>query len=141
MTSFSRNGFNRILENAPSVFTASQLRVFIHALITIDPYTFADDVAEHFIGDDENNQQIVEEILLSTIPALSDHKLTRFGLRLVLTGRTDIPSEGEFALLAEAEAAFKPAKPEPVKKPKKTKQESKAKAPAKSRSTTQKKIA
>ena len=116
--------FDRILENAPSVFTAAQLRVFLHVLITIDPYTFADDVAEHFVGDDENNHQTAEEILLFTLHALADEKLTGFGLRLVLTGRTDIPSEGEFDLLAEAEAAFVPAK-----------------APAKSRSTAQKKIA
>ena len=127
--------FDRILENAPSVFTASQLRIFLHALITIDPYTFADDMAEHFIGDDENNQQTAEEILLSALYALADDKLTGFGLRLVLTGRTDIPSEGEIDLLAEAEAAFIPTEPEPVKTPKKAKSESKAKAPAKSRST------
>ena len=133
--------FDRILENAPSVFSAAQLRVFLHALITIDPYTFADDVAEHLIGDDENNQQTAEEILLSTLHALADDKLTGFGLRLVLTGRTDIPSEGEIDLLVEAEAAFIPAKPDSVKKPKKAKPESRAKAPAKSRSNTQKKIA
>jgi ParB family chromosome partitioning protein len=133
--------FDRILENAPVVFTAAQLRVFLHALITIDPYTFADDVAEHLIGDDENNQQTTEEILLSALHSLTDDKLTGFGLRLVLTGRTDIPTEGEFDLLAEAEAAFVPAKPQPVKKPKKAKPESKAKVPAKSCSTAQKKIA
>jgi len=134
--------FDRILGNAPAVFTAAQLRVFLHALITVDPYTFADDVAEHFVGDDENNQQVAEEILLSTLHGLADDKLTGFGLRLVLTGRTDIPSEGEFDLLAEAEATFVPAKPESVKKPKKARSESKEKAPAKSTSsTTKKKIA
>ena len=133
--------FDRILENATAVFTATQLRVFLHALITLDPYAFADDVAEHFIGDDENNQQTAEEILLSTLHSLADDKLTGFGLRLVLTGRTDIPSEGEIDLLAEAEAAFLPVKPEPVKKPRKAKPKSKAKAPAKSRSTAPKKIA
>jgi ParB family chromosome partitioning protein len=133
--------FDRILENVPSVFTASQLRVFLHALITIDPYTFADDLAEHFIGDDENNQQTAEEILISALHALADDKLTGFGLRLVLTGWTDIPSGGEIDLLAEAEAAFIPAKLEPVKTPKKAKSESKAKTPAKSRSIAQKKIA
>jgi ParB family chromosome partitioning protein len=122
--------FDRILANAPAVFTAAQLRVFLHALITIDPYTFADDVAEHYVGEDENNQQTAEEILLSTLHALADDKLTGFGLRLVLTGQTDIPNEGEFDLLAEAEAAFVPAKPEPVKKPKKAKPETKAKVPA-----------
>ena len=49
--------FERILENAPPTFTAAQLRVFLRALVNLDPYTFTDDVAEHFAGDDENNQQ------------------------------------------------------------------------------------
>jgi hypothetical protein len=38
--------FDRILENAPAKFTAAQLRVFLRALVNLDPYTFADDVAE-----------------------------------------------------------------------------------------------
>ena len=133
--------FDRIVANAPALFNAAQLRVFLHALITIDPYTFAADVAEDFIGDDENNRQTAEELLLSTLYALADDKLTGFGLRLVLTSRTDVPNEGEIDLLAEAEGAFIPAKPDPVKKPKKAKPVSKAKVPAKSRPAAQKKIA
>ncbi len=46
----------RILENAPATFTAAQLRVFLHSLISLDPYDFAEDVAEYFVGGDENNQ-------------------------------------------------------------------------------------
>jgi ParB family chromosome partitioning protein len=98
--------FERILENAPPMFTAAQLRVFLRALVNLDPYTLTDDVAEHFAGDNENNQQTAEEILLSTIDGLTDDKLTGFALRLALTGYVDIPREGEFDFLTEAEAVF-----------------------------------
>jgi ParB family chromosome partitioning protein len=59
--------FDSILDKAPAMFTAAQLRVFLRALVNIDPYSFADDVAEHYDAvNDENNQQTTEEILLST---------------------------------------------------------------------------
>ena len=88
--------FNRILENAPAMFAAAQLRVFLRALVNLDPYTFTDDIAEYFAGDDENNQLSAEEILLSTIGALTEDKLTGFALRLALTGHVGIPREGEY---------------------------------------------
>jgi ParB family transcriptional regulator, chromosome partitioning protein len=102
--------FDRILDKAPAMFSAAQMRVFLRALITLDPYTF-DDVAEHLAADDENNQQTSEEILLSTIDRLPDDKLTGFALRLVLTAHTTIPREGELDLLTEVEAAFAPPQP------------------------------
>src|SRR6202034_150249 len=74
--------FDRILENAPAMFSAAQLRVFLRAIVNLDPYTFADDVAEHFAGDNENNQQPAEDILLSAIDGLTDDKLTGFALRV-----------------------------------------------------------
>src|SRR5580698_11616233 len=37
--------FDRILDKAPAMFSAAQLRVFLCALVTIDPYAF-DDVGE-----------------------------------------------------------------------------------------------
>ena len=103
--------FDRILENAPAHFTTAQLRVFLRALITFDPYTFADDVAEHFAGEDENNEGIAEQILLSTLAGLTDEKLTGFALRLVLTCHTPIPRESEMDFLKEAENAFAPPQP------------------------------
>ena len=114
--------FDRILDKAPAMFSAAQLRVFLRALVTIDPYAF-DDVAEHLAANDENNQQTSEEILLSTIDGLPDDKLTGFALRLVFTGHTAIPRENEIDFLTEAEAAFAPLQP------KKTASK-KAKAPA-----------
>ena len=72
--------FERIVENAPTMFTAAQLRVFLHALINLDPYDFAEDVAAYFVGDDENNQQTPEEVLASTLTSLPDEKLTSFAL-------------------------------------------------------------
>ena len=106
-----RATFERIVENAPVTFTAAQLRVFLHALINLDPYDFAEDVAASIVGDDENSQQTPEEVLASTLISLPDEKLTGFTLRLALTGHTDIPREGDFDFLAEAESAFVPHQP------------------------------
>jgi ParB family chromosome partitioning protein len=100
--------FDRILDSAPVTFTATQLRVLLRALIHIDTYDFADDVAAHFISNDENNQQTGEEVLLSVIEGLEDDKLPSFALRLALTGHADIPRENEIDHLAEAEAVFAP---------------------------------
>lgn len=80
--------FERIVENTPAMFTAAQLRVFLRALINLDPYDFAEDVAAYFVGDDEDNQT-PEEVLTSTLTSLPDEKLTSFALRLALTGHRD----------------------------------------------------
>jgi ParB family transcriptional regulator, chromosome partitioning protein len=101
--------FNRILVNAPASFTGPQLRTFLRALINIDAYDFTDDVAAHFVGDDENNQQSAEEVLLSVMDGMEDDKLPAFALRLALTGHVDIPREGETDHLSEAEKLFAPA--------------------------------
>ena len=106
--------FERILESAPPMFAAAQLRLFLRALCNLDPYTITDDVAEHFAGDNENNQQTAEEILSSALSETPDDKLTSFALRLALTGYVGIPRESEFDFLAEAAAAFVP--PPPAKK-------------------------
>ena len=108
--------FERILANSPATFTSPQLRVFLSALINLDPYDVAEDVAAYYVGSDENNQQTPEEVLSFTIARLPDEKLTGFALRLVLTGHTDIPREGDNDFLAEAEAVFS-LPPQPKKKP------------------------
>jgi ParB family transcriptional regulator, chromosome partitioning protein len=102
--------FERILDHAPAMFSSSQLRVFLHALIHLDLYTFADDVAEHFAAGDTDHNKTSEEILTAAVDALTDDKLTGFALRIVLTGKLPIPRDGEADSLAEAEAAFVPAK-------------------------------
>jgi ParB family chromosome partitioning protein len=102
--------FDLILDKAPAMFSATQLRVFLRALATIDPYAF-DDVAEQLAANNENNEQTSEEILLSTIDGLPDDKLTGFALRLVLTAHTPIPRESEIDFLTEAEAALAPSEP------------------------------
>jgi ParB family chromosome partitioning protein len=112
--------FERILENAPPMFTAHQLRVFLRTLCNLDPYTFSEEVVEHFAGEDESHQQNPEEILASALNDVPDEKLTSFALRLALTGYVDIPRENEFDFLAEAEAAFIQPEPHAEKKPKKT---------------------
>jgi ParB family chromosome partitioning protein len=95
--------FERILANAPLTFTAQQLRAFLSTLVNLDPYDFAEDVAEFYAGGDENNQQTPEEVLSSTVAGLPDEQLTGFALRLVLTGHTDIPRENDFDFLAQEE--------------------------------------
>ncbi len=114
--------FNRIIDNAPAMFTAAQLRAFLRALANINPYTFADDVAELFDTDEKTNQQTAAQILTSAIDKLTDDKLTGFALRLVLTGHTPIPDAKEIDFLGEAERAFASPQPEttPTKKGNKT---------------------
>ena len=58
--------FERILANAPAMFSASQLRLFLSALVNLDPYDFAEDVAAFYVGDNENNEQTAEEVLSGT---------------------------------------------------------------------------
>jgi ParB family chromosome partitioning protein len=123
--------FDRILASAPPVFSATQLRVFLSALVNLDPYDFAEDVATFYVGDNENNQQTPEEVLLSTLTALPNEKLTEFALRLVLTGHTDTPRENDFDFLAQTEAVFAPPQPNKkaaAKKPQPVKAEAKPKA-------------
>jgi ParB family transcriptional regulator, chromosome partitioning protein len=108
--------FNRVLDNAPATFNGPHLRVLLRALIHIDPYDFIDDVAAHFVREDENNQQAGEEVLLSVIDQLDDEKLPGFALRLALTGHVDVPSEGEIDHLAEAEKLLVPVQPKAAPK-------------------------
>jgi ParB family chromosome partitioning protein len=129
------------------MFTTAQLRVFLRALVNLAPYTFADDVAERFAAEDENDDKSAEEILLATVDGLTDDKLTGFALRLVLTANTPIPREGEVDSLTEAETAFVPVKPKktakapmPMKAATKTaskKSTAKKQAAAKTRSASQ----
>ena len=103
--------FNRILDNAPTTFSGPQLRVLLRTLVDIDFCDFTDGVAAHFVGDDENNQQSAEEVLLSVMDGMEDDKLPAFALRLALTGHVDIPREGEIDHLIEAEKLFAPSQP------------------------------
>ena len=98
--------FERILDNAPATLTAAQLRVLLRAIVNLDPYTFADDLAEELTADSDNERRGAEEVLLATIDATADDKLTRFAIRLALSAHVRIPRENEVDLLPEAEAAF-----------------------------------
>jgi ParB family chromosome partitioning protein len=112
--------FERILENAPETLNAAQLRVLLRAIVNLDPYIFADDLAEDIA--DENERRSAEEVLLATIDTTADDKLTRFAIRLALSGHLGIPREGELDFLTEAEAVFKAPEPKQAKAPKKQKQ-------------------
>ena len=122
--------FDRILDSAPAMFTAAQLRTFLRLLVHIDPYSFLEEVASHFAGNDENQQQTDEEIVLTALDSTADDKLTGFALRLALTDYVGIPPEGEPDPLSEAEAAFAPQPPK-SSKPKTTSKSKEMPAPVK----------
>ncbi len=127
--------FERILDTAPKMFSSNQLRAFLRLLVNLDPYTFTDDVAEHFAIEHDDSDKTSEEILLTALEGLADDKLTGFALRLVLTQHSPIPREAEIDLLAEAEVAFATPKPrktasKKVKKPTPIKASKSKKAPA-----------
>ena len=104
--------FERILENAPETLNAAQLRVLLRAIVDLDPYTFADDLAEDIA--EMTDRSSSEEVLLATIDATADDRLTRFAVRLALSGHVGIPRENEPDFLTEADAVFAPA-PSPKK--------------------------
>jgi ParB family chromosome partitioning protein len=105
--------FEHILENTPENLNAAQLRVLLRAIVNFDPCTFADDLAEDVA--DENDCRSAEEVLLATIDVTVDNKLTRFAVRLALSGHVGTPREGELDLLSEAEAVFVPKKSKAIK--------------------------
>jgi len=109
---------NRIVEDAPATLSVAQLRVLLTALVNLNP-EFIEGLASEIVGDDENNQQTPDEVLLSTIAALPDDKLVGFAVRLVFTDYTAIPREGEVDRLAEAEVAFAAPQPKRASKVKK----------------------
>jgi len=111
--------FDRILDKAPAMFTAAQLRIFLRLLVHIDPYSFLEEVASHFAGNDENAQETDEEIVLAALDNTADDKLIGFALRFALADHVSIPREDEPDLLSEAEAAFAPPPPK-SSKPKNT---------------------
>jgi ParB family chromosome partitioning protein len=123
--------FERIIGSAPATLSAAQLRVLLRAFVNLDPYTFADDLAEDIAGDNENEHRSAEEVLLATIDATTDDKLTRFALRLALAGHVGIPREGEFDLLTEAEGVFAPLPPKKRAATKKAKEPAPIELPAK----------
>jgi ParB family chromosome partitioning protein len=112
---------DHIIENSPTAFTPAQLRVLLRAIVSLDPYTFADDLADDLAGEHENDPRSAEEVLLSNVAATPDDKLTSFTIRLALAGHRGIPREGELDFLAEAETAFTPRAPSTEIKPKKAK--------------------
>ena len=61
--------YNRILENAPASFSAAQLRVLLRAIVNLDPYTFADDLAEEISAEEEHepDHRSAEEVLLAAL--------------------------------------------------------------------------
>jgi ParB family transcriptional regulator, chromosome partitioning protein len=105
----------RIVDEAPAAFDAAQLRFFVELLLHLSPYGLFEEVAEHFVGDDENHGKTDDEILNEALAACADDKLMGFVLRLLLTVHTDFPQGEQPDLLLKAEAMFAPPKPKAVK--------------------------
>jgi ParB family chromosome partitioning protein len=118
--------FERIVQEAPPVFTPAQLRVILRALVNLDPYTFADDLATDISEDPDNDKRSAEEVLLTAIDGTPDDRLTSFAARLALAGHRGIPNETEIDFITEAETAFLTPKPK-----KNSKAEKKAATPIK----------
>ena len=87
-----RGASSRILENLPVTFTAPQLRVLLRAFITCDLYGQSDLVATHYAGEDDENNQSSEEILLSVADRLEEAQIPDFLLRLALALTSAFPT-------------------------------------------------
>ena len=98
--------FEQIVANAPATLTAAQLRVILRAIVNLDPYTFADDLATDISEDPDNDRRSAEEVLLTVIDGTADDKLTSFAVRLAFAGHRGIPRENEPDFLTEAAAVF-----------------------------------
>lgn len=125
----------RIIEQAPASFNAAQLRLFAELLLNLSPYGLFEEVAERFVGEDENHNKSDDEILTEVLAACADDKLMGFMLRLVLTEHVEIPRREQTDWLAKVEAVFVPVEA----KTQKAKKKQKAEKPAKG--TTRKKAA
>ena len=101
--------FERIVQEAPASLSAAQLRVLLRAIVNLDPYTFADDLATELSEDPDNDRRSAEEVLFTVLEGTADDKLSRFAVRLALSGHRGIPRENEPDFLAEADTAFAPA--------------------------------
>ncbi len=134
--------FERILDNAPASLSNDQLRVLLRAIVNLDPYTLADDLAEKLIPEREGEPRSAEEVLLAAIYTTADDKLTRFAIRLALSSHVRIPRENEPDFLTEADAVFAPqAQPKQKAKSRKSAKPTLVSPPAKKASQGKKKIA
>jgi ParB family transcriptional regulator, chromosome partitioning protein len=120
----------RIVEQAPAAFNAAQLRLLVELLLNLSPYGLFEEVAEHFVGDDENHNKTDDEILSEALDACADEKLMGFVLRLVLTEHVEVSRTEQTDWLTKAEADFAPVKTKPEKDNKRPKATAaKAKSP------------
>jgi ParB family transcriptional regulator, chromosome partitioning protein len=86
-------GLERIIEQAPAVLDAVQLRLTLELLIHLSPYGLFEEAAEHFVGSNENHNKSEDEILSEALAACADHKLVAFFLRPLLTEPLGVSSE------------------------------------------------
>jgi hypothetical protein len=111
------------------------LRVLLRAFITCDLYGQSDAVATHYEGEDDDNNQSSEEILLSVADRLEEVQLPELALRLALCSHIPVPNENEIDHLADVEKAFAPKQ---AKKPTTKKKTAKKPTPAKGKTAKKK---
>ncbi|WP_251106809.1 ParB/RepB/Spo0J family partition protein [Alloacidobacterium dinghuense] len=69
----------RIIENAPAVLDAVQLRFILELLIHLSPDGLFEEAAEHFVGSDESHNKCEDEILSEAMAACADNKYREGG--------------------------------------------------------------
>lgn len=101
----------RIVEHAPAILDATQLRIVIELLLNLSTYGLFEDAAEYFVGNDENHDKTEDEILTEALANCAEDKLTGFLLRLVLTESVMPPRGEQPDWLTKAESVFAPPQP------------------------------
>ena len=109
--------------------------MLIRAFITCDLYGQSEVVATHYAGEEDNNNQSSEEILLSVANRLEEVRLPELALRLALCSHIRVPDENEIYHLAEVEKVFAPKQ---AKKPTTKKKTVKEPTPAKGKTAKKK---
>ena len=108
-------GLERIIEQAPAVLDAVQLRLILELLIHLSPYGLFEEAAEHFAGSDENHNKTDDEILGDAFAACADDKLMGLDPPSLTHGPHRCSAGNQPDVLAKAEAVFAPPKPKATK--------------------------
>lgn len=102
--------FRRIMASVPASLPPAHLRLTLRALVASDESSIFDDVAIHYTGDDENNQQSACEVLSAAIATVKDEELPAVLVRIAFSGHVAAVREGETDYLTEAARLFLPTK-------------------------------
>lgn len=105
----------KIVEHAPLVFNADQLRLLLQILLNDAPYGLFEEAAEFYAPDDGDDGKTVDELLTEALGLCVDEKLTAFLLRLILSEHRSLPLGEQIDWLEKAAAMFVPESAKPVR--------------------------